>query len=321
MEVKMMMTSSARVTATLLLAGTITTGLLLLPVGIVNVWAANFFGTSGPDTIDGTDDDDTIFGREGNDNLSGKDGDDYVDGDGGNDEINDGLGSDVVLAGSGDDTIKVAGADEGIGDDNDGVDKVYGGKGKDNINRASGEVKGILLIFGEADDDTIETGGDNQRGKMYGGTGNDLIRTCCDAHYDVWGGPGNDEIHGSSECSINHAFGESGNDRIVQPLFGRGGPGNDIIEFTDCSGVAYGDSGDDELRGLDVGSRLELHGGSEDDIVDGADGDDELFGDDGDDTLEGEGGADRFICGPGTDTITDFNAAEGDTKTADCENF
>ncbi|MGH9990290.1 MAG: hypothetical protein ACREAS_07630, partial [Nitrososphaera sp.] len=68
-----MATSRARVTATLLLAGTITTmGLLLLPVGIVSVWAANFFGTSGPDTIAGTDNDDTIFGLEGNDKLSGK---------------------------------------------------------------------------------------------------------------------------------------------------------------------------------------------------------------------------------------------------------
>jgi Ca2+-binding RTX toxin-like protein len=214
----------------------------------------------------------------------------------------------------------VAGADEGVGED--GVDKVYGGKGKDNINRASGgKIEGTLLIFGEADDDTIRTGGNQQRGKMFGGTGNDIISTCCDAHYDVWGGPGNDEIHGSSECSIDRAFGESGNDRIVQPLFGSGGPGNDIIEFTDCSGVAYGDSGDDELRGLDVGSTLELHGGSDDDILDGAGEDDELFGDDGDDTLEGEEGADSFSCGTGIDSITDFNAAEGDTKTVDCENF
>jgi hypothetical protein len=37
--------------------------------------------------------------------------------------------------------------------------------------------------------------------------------------------------------------------------------------------------------------------------------------------LTGRGGADSFDCGPGKDTITDFDAAEGDTKTADCENF
>jgi serralysin len=319
MEVKMT-TSKALVTATLLLAGTITTG-LLLPVGIVNVWAANFFGTSGPDTIAGSDNDDTIFGRESNDKLSGKGGDDYIDGDGGNDEINDGLGSDVVLAGSGDDLIKVAGADEGVGDENDGVDKVYGGKGEDNINRASGEVEGTLLIFGEADDDTIRTGGENQRGKMYGGTGNDFISTCCDAHYDVWGGSGNDRIDGSSECSINRAFGESGNDRIRAIAFASGGSGNDVIEFADCGGVAYGDGGNDELRGGDSTNFLELHGGSGDDILAATDGEDDLFGDDGDDTLTGGINADSFSCGPGTDTITDFNAAEGDTKTADCENF
>jgi Ca2+-binding RTX toxin-like protein len=315
----MKMNNNSVTTATLLivivLTGTATAG--------VSVWAANLFGTSGPDTIVGTDEDDTIFGLEGNDNLSGKGGDDYIDGDVGNDEINDGLGSDVVRAGSGDDVIKVAGADKGVGEE-DGVDKVYGGKGKDNINRAlifGGQVEGTLLIFGEANDDTLITGGDNQRGQMYGGTGNDFISTCCDADFDVWGGPGNDEIHGSSECAIDRAFGESGNDRIVQLRFGSGGPGNDIIEFTDCGGVAYGDSGDDELRGHDLSSPLELHGGSEDDIVDGAGDDDELFGDDGDDTLEGEEGADFFSCGTGIDTITDFNAAEGDTKTADCENF
>jgi hypothetical protein len=37
--------------------------------------------------------------------------------------------------------------------------------------------------------------------------------------------------------------------------------------------------------------------------------------------LTGRGGADSFDCGPGKDTITEFDAAEGDTKTADCENF
>ena len=49
--------------------------------------------------------------------------------------------------------------------------------------------------------------------------------------------------------------------------------------------------------------------------------DDEFFGDKGDDTLTGRGGADSFDCGPGKDTINDFDAAEGDTITADCENF
>src|SRR5215210_8178612 len=55
---------------------TVTTSLLLSSpvVGVVKVWADNFFGTSGPDTLVGTDNDDKIFGREGNDNLSGEGG-------------------------------------------------------------------------------------------------------------------------------------------------------------------------------------------------------------------------------------------------------
>jgi hypothetical protein len=85
--------------------------------------------------------------------------------------------------------------------------------------------------------------------------------------------------------------------------------------------VAYGDGGDDELRSFE--QSVELHGGSGDDALTGADDDedDDLFGDGDDDTLTGRGGADAFSCGPGVDTITDFNAAEGDTRTADCENF
>jgi Ca2+-binding RTX toxin-like protein len=75
------------------LAITVTTVLLLsLPaLGVVNVWAANFFGTSGADTIVGTDDDDKIFGKKGNDNLRGEGGDDYIEGNAGDDRIMMGL--------------------------------------------------------------------------------------------------------------------------------------------------------------------------------------------------------------------------------------
>jgi hypothetical protein len=35
--------------------------------------------------------------------------------------------------------------------------------------------------------------------------------------------------------------------------------------------------------------------------------------------MEGENGADKFSCGGGIDTITDFNAFHGDLKSGDCE--
>jgi Ca2+-binding RTX toxin-like protein len=125
-------------------------------VGVVSVWADNFFGTSGPNTIVGTEDDDKIFGREGNDNLRGEGGDDYLEGNAGNDEIHDGLGSDNLRGGSGDDKIELVGYvndEEGA----ESVDKAYGGKGKDNI-RGDGE-EGFFLLYGGRDDDTI-VGGD-----------------------------------------------------------------------------------------------------------------------------------------------------------------
>ncbi len=46
-----------------------------------------------------------------------------------------------------------------------------------------------------------------------------------------------------------------------------------------------------------------------------------IIGGEGDDVLTGGEGANRFICGGGEDTITDYNEAEGDTKSEDCENF
>ncbi|HJU34132.1 MAG TPA: hypothetical protein VJ695_03325 [Nitrososphaera sp.] len=50
-------------------------------------------------------------------------------------------------------------------------------------------------------------------------------------------------------------------------------------------------------------------------------GDIELIGDRRDDMLTGRSEPDSFDCGPGADTITDFNVSEGDTKTESCENF
>jgi len=53
-----------------------------------------------------------------------------------------------------------------------------------------------------------------------------------------------------------------------------------------------------------------LMGTSESDRLDGKNGNDVLFGD---------LGSDSFKCGKGVDTIKDFNSAEGDRKSSDCE--
>ncbi len=61
--------------------------------------------------------------------------------------------------------------------------------------------------------------------------------------------------------------------------------------------------------------------GDGNDVNIGKGGDDNIIGGDGDDRLTGDAGADIFFCGEREDTITDFNEAEGDIKTAHCENF
>lgn len=48
-------------------------------------------------------------------------------------------------------------------------------------------------------------------------------------------------------------------------------------------------------------------------------GDDKLSGGKGDDIMGGQGGADKFNCGKGQDTVTDFNEAEGDKASGNCE--
>ncbi|QUJ78059.1 type I secretion C-terminal target domain-containing protein [Sulfitobacter albidus] len=60
-------------------------------------------------------------------------------------------------------------------------------------------------------------------------------------------------------------------------------------------------------------------GGAGDDTLNGGSGNDTLFGGWGDDEVTGGSGADRFVFGfqPGNDTITDFDAGEGDVLRVD----
>ena len=51
-----------------------------------------------------------------------------------------------------------------------------------------------------------------------------------------------------------------------------------------------------------------------------AGGNDKINAAQGDDELIDGGGAHKFKCGSGDDTVTDFNEAEGDKATGNCEN-
>ena len=62
-----------------------------------------------------------------------------------------------------------------------------------------------------------------------------------------------------------------------------------------------------------------MYGTSNNDFLDGGPGDDRLYGGPGNDTLSGGQGGDYFRCGLGVDRITNFNTAEGDHESGDCE--
>ena len=97
-------------------------------------------------------------------------------------------------------------------------------------------------------------------------------------------------------------------DAILQPVFGRGGPGADTID---------GGGGPDDLAGGDGDDAIT--GGVGDDVLRGGDGADDLTGGAGDDDLDGEADGDtvRFADSFGRDAIVD----SGDPSDRDALDF
>ena len=102
----------------------------------------------------------------------------------------------------------------------------------------------------------------------------------------------------------------------------RGTAGADVINGTNGADVITAGGGADvvcALGGADTvsgeGESDKLIGGAGNDNLSGGTGADTLQGRGGNDTLTGGEGADRFVGGPGTDTATDYNRAQGDTRT------
>jgi Ca2+-binding RTX toxin-like protein len=62
-----------------------------------------------------------------------------------------------------------------------------------------------------------------------------------------------------------------------------------------------------------------LIGGTGDDILNGGEGNDNLFGGPGKDNLSGGPGIDYFECGLNGGNVLDFNIAEGDARSINCD--
>jgi Ca2+-binding RTX toxin-like protein len=127
---------------------------------------------------------------------------------------------------------------------------------------------------------------------------------------------GNDTLDGSLGADI--LYGNQGSDQLTggtgaDVLFG--GQGGDALWGGSDADVLYGNMAEDTLFG-DAGDDT-LFGGQGQDVLSGGDGADVLAGNMGEDSLTGGAGADRFVLnqGGGRDTVSDFNAAEGDRLT------
>jgi Ca2+-binding RTX toxin-like protein len=147
-------------------------------------------------------------------------------------------------------------------------------------------------------------------GVIVGGAGNGSTYTGT-----LIGTIGNDVIVGTEGKDTVDA--KAGNDTIC------GLGGDDQLTADAGDDYVDGGSGKDTLKGSSGADTL--IGGDNDDSLDGDDGNDVLIGGNGNDFLDGDknndmltgnAGADRFKGGDGTDSATDFNAGEGDTKSS-----
>lgn len=220
--------------------------------------------------------------------LTGGDGADTLDGGAGNNLLIGGGGNDVYLVGLGDQVVELAG---------EGIDEV----------RTA--LTGYTLTEGV---ETLTYTGV----AAFAGTGNGLDNL-------IAGGAGADTLDGGSGADT--LIGGLGDDVYVVDSIG-----DTVIEGIDAgidevrttlSTFTLGDNverlvfqGGGDAVGTGNGLDNWLAGNAGNDTLDGGDGNDTLLGGLGNDVLTGGSGADlfAFVSGDGQDTITDFDAAQGD---------
>jgi Ca2+-binding RTX toxin-like protein len=232
------------------------------------------------------------------DTLIGRDGDDWLYGGVGNDKLDGGLGSDRLVPGPGDDRVAGGGLTGGtITGGDDTLDYRLAPAIKVKISAGTATGKGndtftdIEIFQGSSYADDIRGVNPLRLGvKIYGNAGNDRLGGGQAGRAEVYGGPGDDDI-----TDVSTAWGEEGDDVIRGDAIGHrlnGGPGDDEIHGGDGADLIEGMAGRDDLWGDE--------------------GDDHLNGGEGDDSIEGNAGSDLANGGPGTDTCV----AE---STTDCE--
>ncbi len=208
-----------------------------------------------------------------------------------------------VYSGGGNDTLLGNGADN-LMNAGQGSDRAYGYSGDDTLLGEDGNDR----LFGGGGRDRLEGGtgddslvGNGQNDKLYGGDGADTLEGGSGKDR-LYGNDGADTLSGNGHRDI--MFGGANDDRLL------GGGGRDRM---------MGGKGDDRLYGNKWQDKLLGNAGN--DTLGGGGGDDTLIGGAGDDSLYGGTGADTFVfyASNGNDTISDFNASQGDVLRLDAD--
>ena len=251
------------------------------------------------ENLTGDSSDDIMYGYGGDDVMNGGAGSDKVSGDRGSDTLYGADGNDLLIGGSQDDMLDGGdGADSLLG--GNGNDTVKGGSGNDTLSGSVGADSlhgggGGDRLFGDAGADTLNGGG--------GGDRVDYLKDSADLAIDLESGEVSGGFaEGDVLIGIESVFGGKGNDTLKALESGsrlNGAGGDDVIE---------GRSGDDLLAGGNGSDTL--NGGGGDDLMNGNRGDDTLNGGAGDDTLRGSSGTDTFVfsAGGGDDVVVDFRS-------------
>jgi len=266
-------------------------------------------GGTGNDTLIGNEADNEMAGGNGSDAISGFGGDDLLDGGNGNDTLNGGTGADTLVGGAGNDNLVIDSALDAIHEGADGgIDTVVStlthtlGANFENLQLAESNVadidgygnSGANDIVGNSDANVLEgRGGDDfingggGRDTINGGTGEDT----------AFGGDGNDSIDGGADDGVI-VLAQTAS---VQP------PWATIKTLPDPDGVIDDFRNDQRALPVSTGFDDELHGGNNNDTVNGRGGDDLLYGDAGNDSMIGGNGADWLDGGSGRDTMSGGN--------------
>lgn len=273
---------------------------------------------SADDRLIGDRNSNTFHGGQGGDILMGEEGNDTLHGDDGYDVLNGGGSDDKLYGGKGNDVL----------DGEEGENWLHGGEGRDHLTGGYGwdtavyeeETGNIAVSLRSPFGASVHIDGkpvDFIRGieAVYGGQGHDKLDGGPEEN-GFRGGGGRDKIDGHDGVDwVTY------DDKSVPISVTLRGP-NPVIVSVDkvqediLSNIenVYGGAHNDSITGDTRDNRLEGKAGH--DVLNGGDGADTLVGGLGADTLTGGAGADIFLYNEVAetvdDTITDFNAGEGD---------